>query len=1060
MTNGRETFLTVSEYRKRIESDTKGFFRNDPELMLARPISHPTKPDKIIFSSGAMACVFPMMARGNKRVVKLFFQKIPDLAVRYEEIDHTLKKIASPNFIQMEYREGPKEGAVMGVDYTPFIKMEFVKGKLLHDEVLNLAEKRDGTALLNLADQWQKIALLMEQEQIAHGDIHAENLLVEAAGRIRLIDLDTMFVPGLRSRNLKCVAYGIPGWQHPKKLTDEAHFNERLDRFPALVMYLCLLALSDDPTLLQVQRTPNGQPKARTVSGEFVGDNEILLTKNDVLNPHQSGVLQRMSGSSNHQIRRVTEAVVRSALGEYDDIPAFSSVADPDAEAKAAFQLLVAAAKTGDHRQICETWKPCLENFAPAQSFRGEFTLASQHLEKLARLSAAAKSDDDKVLADLWLAPPSLEQCGCAKNEQIEGGETVANRAALSLKRTAGMLLLRQTIEAADREKSQTGLFGGTQECAIVDVWNDPQHDLGASKTAKNDFWERVEGAWNRVAAFKNFEAIIETDEDEQIAKVWETVSLFAPAMSHRQRAEESINRMKILGDFIAKLRDKANDEAGLWQIWSGRPDMIQCKAASRPMAQLGGLIPAQRAALAGRRVTALAELKKIFELREPVPLDEAGEKELIAAWQQRESILGPTLGGAVYRQRAEEAQKRLKTWETLRKGIDEQDDEPIASAWQTGLLSAFAPASIHTERAKEAVERMAVITALAQKLKEDAENEAEFIRIASLRQDMLKSRSFTKPQTALEGRSWQERIENARELLRLRAAVTEVITASPLEYDKLPGVWNDKLCRRHRLFATDLARIDEVLLLGQHLQELRRGLIRNEVKTISFSWKDEFRDLLKPAELDAVKIAMGKHYTGPNCLEHLELSLADDQLTARWDWRGGGRFAFLAVQDGHFPEPPTGGRPNSFRGEATGGLVTTPFTGNSPHVRVWTMFRFLDEFHVGNEPLERRFATVEFTITKPMFRRHRLTLTSKSGDVKLPALAVVISENSVWPNTEEAQRLPEMLLAGPVSVELLPPPTLRRGKELYVSLRPVDRSQETWLRLKPQANQAVTIRL
>ena len=354
----------------------------------------------------------------------------------------------------------------------------------------------------------------------------------------------------------------------------------------------------------------------------------------------------------------------------------------------------------------------------------------------------------------------------------------------------------------------------------------------------------------------------------------------------------------------------------------------------------------------------------------------------------------------------------------------------------------------------------MAVITALAQKLKEDAENEAEFIRIASLRQDMLKSRSFTKPQTALEGRSWQERIENARELLRLRAAVTEVITASPLEYDKLPGVWNDKLCRRHRLFATDLARIDEVLLLGQHLQELRRGLIRNEVKTISFSWKDEFRDLLKPAELDAVKIAMGKHYTGPNCLEHLELSLADDQLTARWDWRGGGRFAFLAVQDGHFPEPPTGGRPNSFRGEATGGLVTTPFTGNSPHVRVWTMFRFLDEFHVGNEPLERRFATVEFTITKPMFRRHRLTLTSKSGDVKLPALAVVISENSVWPNTEEAQRLPEMLLAGPVSVELLPPPTLRRGKELYVSLRPVDRSQETWLRLKPQANQAVTIRL
>ncbi|MGB7768377.1 MAG: hypothetical protein WBN22_05925 [Verrucomicrobiia bacterium] len=1060
MAAGHETFLTVSEYRKRIESDTRNFFRNDPELMQARPIPHPTKPAKIIFSAGSMASVFPMMAGGNKLVVKLFFQKIPELAVRYEEIDHALRKIASPNFIKLEYREGPKEGAVMGADYTPYIKMEFVKGKLLHDEVLNLAEKRDGGAFSNLADQWQKIALMMEQEQVAHGDIHAENLLVETAGRIRLIDLDTMFVPGLRSRNLKCVAYGIPGWQHPKKLTDEAHFNERLDRFPALVMYLSLLALSDDPTLLQVQRTPNAQPKARTVSGEFIGENEILLTKNDVQNPHQSGILQRMSGSSNPQIRRVTEAVVRAALGEYDDVPAFSSVADPDAEAKAAVQLLAAAVRTGDHRQVCEAWKPCLENFAPAQSFRGEFTLASQHLEKLARFSAAAKSDDDKVLADIWLTPPSLEKCGCARNEQIESGESVADRAALSLKRMAGLVLLRQAIETADREKNQTGLFGGTQECAIVDVWNEPRHDLGASKTAKHDFWERVEEAWNRVAAFKDFEAIVKTDEDEKIAKVWETVSLFGPAMPHRQRAEEAISRMKILGDFIALLRDNANDEPGLWQIWSGRPDMTQCKTASRPVTQLGGLIPAQRAALAGRRVTALAELKRIFELREQPPLDESGEKELIAAWQQREAILGPTPNGAVYRKRAEDAQKRLKTWEFLRKGIDEQDDETIASAWQTGLLSTFAPAGIHTERAKAAVERMAVIAALSQKLKEDAENESEFIRLASLRQDMTNCRSFTNPQTSLAGCTWQERIENARELLRLRAAVTEVITATPLAYDKLPGIWNDKLCRRHRLFAGDLAKIDEVLSLGQHLQELRRGLLRNEVKAISISWKDEFRALLKPAELDAVKSAMEKHYTGSNCLEHLELSLADDLLTARWDWRGGGLFAFLAVQDGHFPEPPTGGRPNSFRGEATGGLVTTPFTGNSPHVRVWAMFRFLDEFHVGTEPLERRFATVEYSITKPMFRRHRLTLTTKSGDVKLPALAVVVSENPVWPSTEESQRLPEMLLVGPVSVELEPPPTLRRGKDLYVSLRPVDRSQETWLRLKPQANQAVTIRL
>ena len=1029
MAASREAYLTVTEYRKRIESDTKSFFRNDPELAKARPVPHPTKPNKIIFSAGAMASFFPLLSGGNKIAVKLFFQKIPDLAVRYEEIEATLGSIASPAFIKFDYRGGPREGAVWGAEFTPYLKMECVDGEVLREEVVDLAGKHDGRGLLGLAQQWQEIALMMEAKQIAHGDLQAENLMVErGSGRIRLIDLDTMFVPSLRPKRLKCVAFGIPAWQHPRKETDESYFDERLDRFPALAMYLCLLALSDDPGLVQVQRQGDGQAKLKTVCGEFVGDNEILLTRNDLRDPHRSGMLQRLSGSSNAQIRRATEALVKAALGAYDDVPTFSKVADPDAAAKEALKEMEQAVRSGDHRRVCEAWRPVLDTYGPAQGVKAEFQVARKHLEKLERFCGAARSDDDKAMAEIWLAAPSLEQCGCSKSEQVDGGVTVADRGAQAVKRMEGIEAVRRAVEAAEQVRRKTGLHGGAEELALVDAWNDKQYDLGESQTAKAAWWGRVEEAWNRLTAFKEFEGSLATDDDEKIAKAWLTVSGFAPAMPHQKRAGDATERMKVLGEFVARVRQDGNDDGSLWRIWQSQPDMALCKSAAKPVAQLGGLIPAQRGALAGRRVEALSELKKIFDQNDLPPLQEAGEKVLIAAWRQREAILGASPAGAPFRKRAEEAQRRLQTWELLLKGIKEDDDEGIASAWQTGLVASLAAAENYSARAKDATNRMGLVGALAQRIMQDAEDEAGLVEIVSGRGDMERCRAFVKPQGMLQGRSWRERIGVAREILQVRAAVTRVLSAVPLQYEQLPGVWKESLCRKHRLFAADLGRVDEVLELGKHLCELRRGLESGDLAAVSTSWREEFRELVKVQELEKVRGAMQQHFTAGNCVENLELTLAGGTLTARWDWKKGGSFCFLGVKDGCYPEAPSGGRPNAFRGEATGGLVTAAFSGSTPYVRLWAMFRFLDVFYIGSKPLERRFATVEYSVSKPLFRRHKLTLNSLSGEVELPALAVVVSENPVWPNTEEAQRIPEMVLREAQTIELMLPPTVRRG--------------------------------
>ena len=641
MAASKESFLTVAEYRKRVESDTKDFFRNDPELAKARPVPHPRKPNKIIFSSGAMACVFPVVPAGGgePRGVKLFFQKIPELAMRYEEIEAALTTLASSHFIEVEYHEGPNGGAVWESYHTPFLKMRFVRGRILKDEVVELVRKHDNQRLLALAQQWQQIALLMEQKQIAHGDLQAENLMVEDSGLIRMIDLDTMFVPSMRPRRLKCVAYGIPSWQHPLKETDESHFDERLDRFPAMAMYLSLLALSQDPGVFNPQ---------------MVGENEILFTKNDLYDPHSSRILHRLSGSSNGTIRRVTEALVKAVLGAYDDVPAFSTVADQDAEAKDALQRLKAAISSGDHRSVRDAWSKALDKYPPAQVHRADYTLACKHLEKLEVFCKAADADNDKDLADIWQAAPDLAQCSCSSNEQIANKTSVAERAAQAIQRVQGMEALRRAIEAAEQAKSTTGCYGGSEESRVVAVWNEVQYDLPNSQIAKATHWRRVEEASNRWATFQTLEAAVAADDDELIASIWPTTSSFAPSLVHKARAERAMGRMQVLDDFLGQLGKDPNDDQKLWDIWSRGAglDMSQCKPASKQTSvKLGKLVPSTRASQAKSRVDALAELKVVFDQLAHPLLSEEGETKLLAAWRQREVVLGSNPAGKPYRE-------------------------------------------------------------------------------------------------------------------------------------------------------------------------------------------------------------------------------------------------------------------------------------------------------------------------------------------------------------------------------------------------------------------------
>src|SRR5262249_17935498 len=127
----------------------------------------------------------------------------------------------------------------------PVLVMEWIDGTNLDVYIDVVINRPDASRLLRaLADEFCRTVVELESAGVAHGDLQHGNLIVTTSG-IRVVDLDGMFVPALRGK--RATELGHRHFQHPKR-TEEC-FDETLDRFPSLVIYVSLCALSSDPRL-------------------------------------------------------------------------------------------------------------------------------------------------------------------------------------------------------------------------------------------------------------------------------------------------------------------------------------------------------------------------------------------------------------------------------------------------------------------------------------------------------------------------------------------------------------------------------------------------------------------------------------------------------------------------------------------------------------------------------------------------------------------------------------------------------------------------------------------
>ncbi len=235
-------FPLISEYIEAIKSAEDNF----KELSYLKPI---LGDDGLpMMTSGNFAVVFKMKDErdGKFYAVKCFTKEQEGRTEAYREIAKELKGVSSFYLVSIQYLE--KE-LFVDTDQTtetefPVLLMDWVEGKTL-DKYLreNLDDKY---ALEMLAYRFSQLAQWLIPQPFAHGDLKPDNILVREDGTIVLVDYDGMYVPAMKGQ--KARELGSPDFRHPLRTIND--FDEHIDDFSLLLIYLSLKAASLDPNLL------------------------------------------------------------------------------------------------------------------------------------------------------------------------------------------------------------------------------------------------------------------------------------------------------------------------------------------------------------------------------------------------------------------------------------------------------------------------------------------------------------------------------------------------------------------------------------------------------------------------------------------------------------------------------------------------------------------------------------------------------------------------------------------------------------------------------------------
>jgi predicted Ser/Thr protein kinase len=240
--------------------------------------------------SGRYGCVFKVNYDNKSYAIKCYTLQIENLEKRYEKISRYFNKVKLPFFVDFVY---VAKGVLVQDQPYPILKMRWIEGKRLDKFITDNISNSD--LIKKVAESFIDCIIRLQKSKIAHGDLHHENIMIipyeKEFFELFLVDYDGVYIPDFSGE--LSPELGHPNYQHPKRAA--THYNERLDNFASLLIYLSLLAIAENPQLWE----------------KYHDDECLILTQEDLKNPQGSKVIQELLQSSTSQkVQKLTKLLL------------------------------------------------------------------------------------------------------------------------------------------------------------------------------------------------------------------------------------------------------------------------------------------------------------------------------------------------------------------------------------------------------------------------------------------------------------------------------------------------------------------------------------------------------------------------------------------------------------------------------------------------------------------------------------------------------------------------------------------------------------------------------
>lgn len=251
--------------------------------------------DIVINWAGGFANVYPFIQQnGTQIAVKCWHMNIVNAQQRFAKISDFIEKNNYPFFIKTKLL--PDALAVSGELYPVGI-MEWVEGETIKHYFDDRTPSED--LFLNLANNFLEMVKTLHRLNVSHGDLQHGNIMILPDGSLKLIDYDSMYVPGLE--RMPDIVKGLPGYQHPARKNNK-FLSPKSDYFSELVIYLSLLLFAEKPSMWQ----------------DYVDTEDLLFSCDDFADLQNSAIYKEFKNSSYPHIKQLFQKMLEAL--SVDDI--------------------------------------------------------------------------------------------------------------------------------------------------------------------------------------------------------------------------------------------------------------------------------------------------------------------------------------------------------------------------------------------------------------------------------------------------------------------------------------------------------------------------------------------------------------------------------------------------------------------------------------------------------------------------------------------------------------------------------------------------------------------